>query len=376
MAPRNPRPTRATTDLQALRHNLAQLRGVLSPGAALALVVKANAYGHGAVEVTRTALDAGVRRFFVAVLSEGIELRQAGVDAEIVVYAPFTEPEIDLLLQHDLQLVVGSLEMARTLSVWATGFGRPARVHVEIDTGMGRSGLPPENAIPSIRDIARMEGIELAGCCTHFPAANLPDDQFTRDQLSLFRTITAGLRAQGVDPGLLHAANSPATINYPEAHLDFVRVGLLAYGLRLPEPFHTDLDLRPVLTWDTEIALLNRQPAGKPLSYNRTYVVPEETLIATLPVGYADGVPWAASNNGIEVLVRNQRVPIVGEVCMDMILADVGDVPDVKVGDRVTLIGRQGRKRVTAEEWARWGKTSVYEIPCRISPRVARDYVR
>ena len=371
-----PRPTRAVTDLRALRHNLAQLRDVLGAQPDLALVVKANAYGHGAVEVARTALDCGVHRFVVAVLSEAVELRAAGIDAEIIMHAPWTEPELDLLLQHDVQLVVGSLDAARTLAVWATGYGTSARIHVEVDTGMGRGGVQPDYAVPTIVDIAALGGLALTGVCTHFPSAHLPDDPFTLDQITLFTTIVDALRAQGVDPGIVHAANSPATVNYPVAHLDMVRVGLLAYGITLGPPFHHELDLHPVLSLETEIAHVQRLPAGKPLSYNRTYVLPEETLIATLPVGYADGLPWSASNKGVEVLVRNQLVPVVGEICMDMLLVDVGDVQDVKEGDRVTLIGAQGRKRVTVEQWADAAGTSRYEIPCRIAPRVVREYKR
>lgn len=372
----DPRPTRAITDLAALRHNLALLRGRVPDTTALSLVVKANAYGHGAVEVARIAVECGVDRFVVATVGEGVELRTAGITGDILLHTPWTEPELDEALQHELQLVLGSREGARTLSVWATGYGRIAQVHVAVDTGMGRFGLPPDYAIPSIADIAALDGIELVGLMTHFPSGDMVDDAFTRDQISLFTTIVEGVRAKGLAPGVVHAANSPATIHYPEAHFDMVRVGLLAYGIRPTPGFAPDLDLRPVLAFESEIAHLQRHPAGKPLSYGRTYVLPEETVIATLPVGYGDGVPWSASNNGMEVLVRKQRVPIVGQICMDELLIDVGDVEDVKVGDRVTLIGAQGRRRITVEEWAAAAGAIPYEIPCRISARVPRDFTR
>ncbi len=370
------RPTRTSTDLRALRHNLAQLRARLADRTAVALVVKADAYGHGAVEVARTAVECDVTRFVVATVTEGAELREAGITQDIILHTPCTEPELDRALQLELHLVLGSVDAARTLSVWATGYGRIARVHVEVDTGMGRGGLAPDYAIPAIADIAQMESLELVGVMTHFPSADVADDAFTHDQISLFSTIVDGVRAKGVDPGIVHAANSLATVNYPAAQFDMVRAGLLAYGIRPGPGFGADLDLHPVLTFDSEIAHLARHPAGKPLSYGRTYVLPEETVIATVPAGYGDGVPWSASNRGAEVLVRKQRVPVVGQICMDQLLIDVGDVEDVKVGDRVTLIGAQGRRRVTVEDWAAAAGTSPYEIPCRIPPRVPRAYQR
>lgn len=377
MPPHTPRPTRAITDLRAIRHNVAVLRRRLAPGVQVCLVVKANAYGHGAVEVARTAIDAGVERLMVATVSEGVELRAAGLtDTPVFVHAPWTTPELELAFQHELELVVGSHEAARTLSVEATGDGRIARVHVEIDTGMGRGGLAPETAIPATVDIAALHGLEIAGMMTHFPSADVPDDAFTRDQISLFRMLVAGLREAGVDPGLVHAANSPATLHYPDAQFDMVRLGLLAYGIRPQPEFCPEVDLRPALTFESAIAHLQRHPTGRPLSYGRTYAVPEETVIATVPAGYADGVPWAASNNGLHVLVRKQRVPVVGRICMDELLIDVGDIDGVQVGDRVTLIGAQGRKRITVEDWAAAASTSPYEIPTRITARVPRDYTR
>lgn len=370
------RPTWVEIDLDAIAHNLRQLQHMAAPAQVMA-VVKADGYGHGAVLVARTALAHGARRLAVAMVEEGLHLRQSAIACPILVLG-WTPPEqYGPALRYDLELTVSSEAEARALSEAARREGRRAKIHLKIDTGMTRLGLPATD--PRLGEIAAriasLGHLEIAGVYTHLATADDPEAELTARQLAAFDEALQVLARYGVRPLLRHAANSAALLRLPAAHYDLVRPGIALYGL---EAFAGSVDrfgLRPALTWKTRVALVKEVPAGTPISYGATYVTPRSARIATLPVGYADGLRRALSNRG-HVLVNGRRVPIVGRVCMDQVMVDVSGAGDVSVGDEVVLIGVQGGERITADEMAGWMDTIGYEVVTGIGRRVPRIYYR
>ena len=370
------RPTWVEVDLDAIAHNVETLQRLAAP-AQLMAVVKADGYGHGAVMVARTALAHGARRLAVAVVEEGVHLRQSAIACPILVMG-WTPPwQYGLALRYDLELTVSSEEEARALAEAARREGRRVRVHLKVDTGMGRLGLRwdhPRLAEVAAR-IAGLGGLELVGVFTHLATADDPDASLTEEQLARFGRIVATLDERGLRPLLRHAANSAALLRLPGARYDLVRPGIALYGL---EPFRgavAAFDLRPALAWKTRVALVKEVPAGTPISYGATFVTRRPSRIAVLPVGYADGLRRALSNRG-QVLVGGRRVPIVGRVCMDQVMVDVTDAGPVAVGDEAVLIGRQGDEAITADEMAGWMDTIGYEVVTGIGRRVPRIYLR
>ncbi|PZN03206.1 MAG: alanine racemase [Bacillota bacterium] len=370
------RPTWVEVDLDAIAHNVETLQRLAAP-AQLMAVVKADGYGHGAVMVARTALAHGARRLAVAVVEEGVHLRQSAIACPILVMG-WTPPwQYGLALRYDLELTVSSEEEARALAEAARREGRRVRVHLKVDTGMGRLGLRwdhPRLAEVAAR-IAGLGGLELVGVFTHLATADDPDAPLTEEQLARFGRIVATLDERGLRPLLRHAANSAALLRLPGARYDLVRPGIALYGL---EPFRgavAAFDLRPALAWKTRVALVKEVPAGTPISYGATFVTRRPSRIAVLPVGYADGLRRALSNRG-QVLVGGRRVPIVGRVCMDQVMVDVTDAGPVAVGDEAVLIGRQGDEAITADEMAGWMDTIGYEVVTGIGRRVPRIYLR
>ncbi|HJP66033.1 MAG TPA: alanine racemase [Actinomycetota bacterium] len=363
------RPTVAVVDLEAIRHNV---RAVRPASAEVMAVVKADGYGHGALPVARAALEAGASWLGVALVEEGIELRDAGVTAPILVLTELPPGSEPAAVAAGLTPALYTQQGLAALAARAHDADRPIGVHVKLDTGMHRVGLPPDQAEAFVRG-AVDGGLEFEGLWTHLATAERPDDPFTRRQLATFGSVSEQLAAAGLVPRYRHVANSAAIMALPETHLDLVRLGVSLYGLSPgPGVFGSDR-LRPALSFRTEVAMAKRVAAGEAVSYGLRYRLARTSTIATIPVGYADGFPRALTGNG-QVLIRGRRYPVAGTVCMDQFMVDCGDDP-VEAGDEVVLIGSQGDERITADEVAEWMDTINYEVVCAISRRVPREYL-
>jgi alanine racemase len=361
-------------DLDRFAANLAAIRSIGESSREILLVVKADAYGHGAVEMARAAAELGVAHLGVATLHEGIQLRESGCRLPIVALSPLLPGEIREAIAHDLSPTVGDLAFARALSAAAVAAGRAVRCHVEIDTGMGRTGVREEEAEEFLAAVVALPGLRLASLYTHFPDADAGDLAFSRAQVGRFLALVARLEARGIRAPRLHAANSAGTLNLPEGRLDWLRVGLIAYGLTPPNARALP-GLLPVMSLKSRLVQVRHLPAGVPVSYGRTFVTSRPTRMGVVPVGYGHGYSWLMSNRG-HMLVGGARVPILGRVTMDLTMVDLEAVPSAAVGDEVVLFGEQAGAAISIEEVARGSETLPYEVMCTIGKRVARIYVR
>ncbi len=367
-------PARLEIDLDQFDTNLRVLHQQLGPSCGLLLVVKADAYGHGA---TRMALEAGeeVSRFGVATLHEGIELRAAGVTRPILILSPTLLDEIDEILEHRLVPSVGTLEYARRLGAAATRRGLATPFQVELDTGIGRGGVSESEGFEFVRTVSEIPGLQLEGMYTHFPDADAPEVSFARDQVRRFLALVGQLRAARVKVPMIHAANSAGAVRIPESRLDLVRPGIVAYGLMPEERLQPFEGIRPVMSLKARLVQVRDLAVGATVSYGRTWRAARPTRLGVVPVGYGHGLSWLLSNHG-EFLVRGQRVPIVGNVTMDITLVDLTGVPGVEGEDEVVIFGEQRGQSLTAHNLARLSGTLVYEVLCTIGRRVVREYRR
>ena len=375
----------AEVDLDAIAHNVRELRRITRPSARLIAVVKADGYGHGAEAVARTALANGADMLAVARVDEGVQLRRAGFDVPILVMGPTFPGFTDRIIDYDLIQGVTSLAAARELAARAVQRNTVIPVHVKVDSGMGRLGLVPEcgapggdlrlPAVEEVRALSNLDGLRLEGIFTHFAAADETDKTFAELQLDIFSTFLDRLSRAGIDCGLRHAANSAAVIDLPRAHLDAVRPGIALYGLYPSRAVDLrKVELRPALALKSRILQVKEVPAGFPVSYGMTWQAPCDTRIATVATGYADGIQRRLSNRG-RMLVHGVEVPIVGRVCMDLIMLDVGAVEGVAVGDEVVIIGRQGDAEISADTVADLLDTINYEVVFTNFARVPRRYI-
>lgn len=368
------RPTRVEVDLAALGRNVAAIRA-LAPGAEILAVVKANAYGHGAALISKALEAEGVKMLGVALIEEGIELRNAGVRAPILVLGGSYEGGYDLLVSHRLTPAVFRPEHLRGLAQAAKRAGGAVEVHLKIDSGMGRIGVLPDELDSFLDLFSSFPQIHIEGLLSHFASADLENRDFTLAQLRRFKDAHARMRARGFRPRWRHLSNSAGVIDLPQVRdgleLNMVRPGIMLYGLYPAAWLRDTVALAPVLAWKTAIIHLKKVAPGTPISYGSTWRAPRESWIATLPIGYADGYSRRYSNRAL-VLIRGRRAPVVGRVCMDMSMVDVTDVPGVAVGDEVTLLGSQGGERVSAEELADLAQTLHYEVICGVGARVPR----
>jgi alanine racemase len=359
-----------------LLHNLTQTRRCLPKGCDILAIVKANAYGHGAVPVTKALIRAGIQRFGVATVAEGAQLREAGITNPILIVGALIPADIPALLHYRLTPVIYHIDMAQELAAWIPPDARPYPVHVKIDTGMGRLGLDAEQ-LPALLAAADWNHtLALEGLMTHLADADSADPSYTRQQLDRFRLALSRLSVAGNTPPLIHVANSAGIIRYPETHFALVRPGIMLYGyhtLTEPAAQASPLDLRPVLSWHSTVATVRQIRAGESVSYNRTFTAQRITRIAILPVGYADGFNRRLSNTG-SVLIGGRRMPVVGRVCMDMTMVDVTELPGIKPGDPAVLLGRQKDASITAWDMAETLGSIPYEVLCAIGPRVPRLY--
>ncbi len=369
-----PRPTVAEIDLAAVVHNLRALRAHITPRVEVMGMVKADAYGHGAVAVGRALTLEGVRRLAVAVVEEAVALHDAGVAGRLLVLGAPSERQAEEIAGYGFECVLSEMAFARALDRVARRMERRVPVHVKFDTGMGRIGFRMERAEEIVAEIARMPGLQLEGVMTHFAVADeLGGEAYTRAQIRAFHALRKRILAARIRPPLWHCANSGATFLYPSAHMDCVRPGIALYGSYPSEEVPHFADLRPAMTLKTRIAQVRDLPPGATISYGRTCCLARRSRIAVLPIGYADGYSRANSNRS-QVLVRERRAPVVGRVCMDMMMVDVTDIPDAAPNDEVVLYGRQGVAEIPIHEVARNIGTISYEIMTSVGFRVPRVY--
>lgn len=362
----------AEIDLGALRHNISVLRGHLGQTADILAVVKANAYGHGLREVSRAAIESGINWLGVTSIAEAMELRKFHAKARILILSAGMYAHSKLIVRHRLTPILCSRQMAKLLAEAARQAGKKIKVHIKIDTGMGRLGTWYEKAGDFIRFVAGFPHLELEGICSHFASisSSKMDMEFTRYQLNSFTQVIHEAEKQGIHFAVKHIANSGAVLTFTEANLDLVRTGISLYGL-LPAPdLNCHLSLRPLLSLKSRVAFLKTVEAGRTVSYGCNYIVDKKTRIATVPIGYSNGYFRSLSNKG-QVIIKGRRAPVLGVVTMDQIMVDVGHIPDVAVGNEVVLIGEQMGERITAAELALWAGTISYEILCKLNvPRV------
>ncbi|HIE80591.1 MAG TPA: alanine racemase [Nitrospinaceae bacterium] len=373
------RATRAEIDLTAFRHNLQNLRKYLDPQTRIMAIVKADAYGHGAVSCARIAVESGAANYLGAgVIEEGIELRENGLNAPILILGSIFPDEAEDLVRHNLATILCTQPLAQALSKEAEKQDKTVSVHIKVDTGMNRLGISPENLPALLDQVRNLKNLKIEAVSTHFSSADDEDLSVTQAQLEKFQTALTILQKEGVHTPIVHCANTSALFKFPESHFNMVRPGLILYGV-LPSPSlrpvidQGENPFQPVMQWKSQIILLKPIAKNQPVSYSGSFTTQRDSLIATLPIGYADGLHRMLSNK-MDVLIRGRRAPQVGNICMDMILIDVTDIPDVQAGDEVVIFGRQGDEMISVEELAVKGKTIPYEILCSVSKRVPRIY--
>ena len=365
----------AEINLQAISHNIKELKRIIAPDVKLLVAVKADAYGHGLLPVAQTVLKNNADFLGVARLEEGINLRQAGISAPIIVLGYVSPARAGELINFDLIQTIFSLNCAKQFSRSAVARGKKIRVHLKIDTGMGRLGfLPGTSVLAEILEISRLPGIALVGIFTHFASADSHDKAFAITQFNRFKSLLNQLENSGIKIPLRHAANSGAIIDLPQTHLDMVRAGISVYGL-LPskEVDQNKISLRPAMTLKTTIIHLKRVSSGFKVSYGSTWQTSGPALLATVSIGYADGYSRLLSNQG-QMLVRGQRAPIVGRICMDLTILDVSHIPNIKIEDEVVVFGKQNNHLLSVDEVAKAANTINYEIISSLTARVPKIY--
>ncbi len=366
------RPTVAEIDLDALAHNYHQIRSRVHPGVRILAVVKDNAYGHGAVVIARELERLGVDLLGVAIVGEGVELRDGGIKKPILILTGIYEEEIDSVIEYDLIPMVFDGEIGKSLSDKADRRNRRVKVHLKFDTGMGRLGVPIEGAQKFLEQMKGFPNLVIDGVASHF---SMVDDEYTRSQLKAYKGVAELFREEGIRPTYWHISSSAPMVDFPDSWFNLVRPGIMIYGSYPNRDYIGRIALKPVMQLKTTIGCLKKVPAGTKISYGGTYITQRESLIATLPIGYGDGYNRLLSNRG-EVLLRAKRVPVVGRICMDMTMVDVTDVDEVSPGDEVVLMGKQGGDEITVEEIAEKIGTISYEVLCTVGKRVPRVYVR
>jgi alanine racemase len=368
------RATRAEIDLRAFRHNLQNLRNYLAPQTQIMAVVKADAYGHGAVPCARIAVASGADYLGAGVIEEGIELRKSGINTPILILGSIFANEVEDLVYYDLATILCNLPLAQALSKEGRKQNKIVSVHIKLDTGMNRLGVSPKYSTTLLDQIHNLPNLKVEGISTHFSSADNEDISITQVQIEKFRTTLAKLK----NVPIVHCANTSALFRIPESHFNMVRPGLILYG-SLPSPSLNKVlsqkgnHFQPVMQWKSQIILIKPIAKGQPISYSGSFITRQNSLVATLPIGYADGLHRSLSNK-IDVLIRGKRAPQIGNICMDMTLIDVTKIQGVEEGDEVVLFGEQEGQVIQVEEMAIKGETIPYEILCNVGKRVPRIY--
>ncbi len=368
------RPTCAEIDLNAIAYNLKGIRKQVSPAEIMA-VVKADAYGHGVIPVAKIALECGAEYLGVALVEEGIELREHGFDCPILVFGGAISEQSQQFIEYDLDVTVYTEEIVEQLNKLAQKANKKVNVHVKIDTGMGRVGVLAERALPFIESIAQKNSIYLKGIFTHFANSDEQDKSYARLQFQKFQSVLKKLEQKNISIDIKHTANSGAILDMPETYLDMVRPGVMMYGYYPSKETTESVPIKPAMTFKSVVIYIKQVPANTSVSYGLQYTTKKTTRIATIPVGYADGYNRLLTNKGM-VTIRGKQFPVVGRVCMDLILVDLGEEHAVQVNDEVVLFGKNSDNAFTVEEICQLLNTIPYEVTCWVSKRVPRYYVK
>ena len=370
------RPVWAEIDLDKAAYNMKNIKKLVGDKEVIA-VVKADCYGHGADDLAPVFLENGASRLAVAILTEGIELRKKNITAPIMIlgYTPLELSEE--LINNDIEQTVYDLEYAKKLSDIAEKLGKKAKIHIALDTGMGRIGfIPNEESIKAVEKIASLKGIEIIGIFTHFSTADEYDKTYTNEQFKKIKSFINELEKRGVNIPLKHASNSGAIMEMPETYLDAVRAGIILYGYYPSNEVNKEkLDIKPILTLKTTVSYVKEVEEGTSISYGRTFITKRKSKIATIPIGYADGYSRLLSGKA-KVIINGKFAPVVGRICMDQCMIDVTDIGEVKVGDEVILLGEEGNLKFNADDFAEIMGTINYEITCMLKQRIPRVYVK
>lgn len=368
----------AEISLDNIAHNIREIRRITGKSAEIMGVVKADAYGHGVMEVAKTLLENGASRFAVSMLDEAIQLRRAGIEVPILILG-YTDPRrANEIIENDVTQSVFSHDLAQALSDEAVRQGKKVKIHIKIDTGMSRIGfLPGYNAVKNVVEISRLPNIIIEGLFTHFATADEKNREYTNTQFERFMSICCELQRIGIHIPVKHCANSAAIIEYPEMHLDMVRPGIILYGMYPSDDVNkAKIDLKPAMTLKANVIMVKEVEKNTSISYGRIFTTGRTSKIATIPIGYADGFNRMLSNKG-KVLINGEFAPVVGRVCMDQCMVDITDIgSSVEVGDEVVLIGAQGQNNITAEDVAQTIGMINYELACIVGKRIPRAFVK
>jgi alanine racemase len=365
------RPTWAEINLANLAYNLNSIRKLISKDTKILAVIKADAYGHGILAVAKKLLSLGIKYLGVASLDEAIVLRKAGIESNILILGGIFPKDSEAVVRHNLTQAVYSLKVAKALDSSAKKQAKKVRVHVKIDTGMGRLGVWHSEAFDFVRKIKRFRFLEVEGIFTHLSSADT-DANFTNNQITVFTRLIKKLESCGINIPLRHISNSLGVVDFKHSHLNLVRPGIMLYGLSPRKNLR--IKIKPLLSLKTRIISLKTVPSGRSISYGRSFITKKKSVIAALPIGYGDGYARILSNKA-EVLIRGRRFKVIGRVCMDYIMADISGIKNPKVGEEVILIGRDRKNIISAEELADLAGTICYEIVCGIAKRVPRVYI-
>jgi alanine racemase len=367
------RPTYIEIDLAKIGANLAQVRRLIAPGVKVMGVVKANAYGHGIIEVARYLQNQNIDMLGVAFVQEAILLREAGIIKPILVFYGATYEQIPLFAQHNLEMTVSSYEIAVAVNDSVSSTDSKLKVHIKTDTGMGRIGILYDEAVTLAEKIAQLPNLTLNGVYSHLATSDGSDPEYVAYQLDRFHTVLAGIKKLGIEVEHIHLANSGAVMHYPETHFTIVRPGIMLYGYPPGDKIPDGVNLAPPLCLKSIVGFVKDVGPGVSISYGRRYTTRTHTRIATIPIGYADGYNRLLTNKA-HVLILGRRFPVVGTVCMDQIMVDIGIDENISVGEEVVLIGSAGDESVSAQDLGRIIGTIPYEVLCSLSPRVPRIY--
>lgn len=366
------RATHAEVDLSAIQYNLSQIANRVGPNVRILGVVKANAYGHGLVPVTKAVLEAGASYLGVAIPDEAMELRRH-IQTPILVFSPPFDNSLESYVRFDLDATITSVETAYALNAVARSAGKKARVQIKIDTGMGRIGFLPDVALDAVRAVANLDSLEIVGVYSHFATSDESNKEFARRQLLSFKKLVSEIKGLGLKSILFHIANSGAILDMPDTYFDMVRPGIMTYGYYPSLETSESVDIKPALSLKSGIALIKTVKLGTSVSYGRKYFTKKETRIAVIPVGYGDGFTRLLTGKA-SVLIKGKKYPVVGTITMDHIMVDVGSDFEVQQGDEVVLIGRSGQESITAWDLASRLGTIPYEVLCMLNNRVPRIY--
>lgn len=369
------RPAYLEVDLDALAYNIRNIKKRLGKNVELMAIVKANGYGHGAYEVAKVALENGAGSLGVAILEEGIELREKGIKAPILNLFPESPERAEKVVEYDLDQVITDLKFVKRLSQEAKRQNKFSHIFIEIDTGLGRYGIPPQKTVELVKKINKLGNVRLKGILSQFSTADQRKKGFVFQQLSIFKNTLDELESFSNHIPIKSIANSGAVLDIPASYFNHVRVGHLLYGLYPSMETSESIKVKPAMSLKSKVMFIKEVEKGTPISYGKTYIAKKKAKIATIPLGYADGYSRLLSNKG-EVLIRGKRAKVVGRVCMDAFMVDVSHIPEVKVGDEVVVMGKQGKDEITAHDLGRWTNTFAYEIMTRMGRRLPIVYLQ